>query len=164
MELKLVENAVGSDRYAYQRTPDDPFLEAFRYNPIYSRVYSKGLKLQFHFCTRNRAWGQSDPAVHKFNSMPASIITTDDLLEFKMELLEEIGQLLDNRNSGVIKKEWLKSVQVMEMLHISAGTLQSFRTNGTLPYTKIGGILFYDAEDIQEILLRNKVNQRKARP
>ena len=93
--------------------------------------------------------------------MPATIITSDDLIEFKADLLEEIGQLLDSHSPRVIKKEWLKSTQVMEMLHISAGTLQSFRSNGTLPFTKIGGILFYDAEDIHEILLQNKVNPRE---
>lgn len=93
--------------------------------------------------------------------MPANIITSDDLIEFKADLLEEIKKLLDSQNSGVLKKEWLKSVQVMEMLHISAGTLQGLRTKGTLPFTKIGGILFYDAEDIHEILLQNKVNPRE---
>lgn len=93
--------------------------------------------------------------------MPATIITSDDLLEFKTQLLEEIKLLLDKQDPGVIKKEWLKSTQVMEMLHISAGTLQGFRTKGTLPFTKIGGILFYDAEDIQRILLENKVNPRE---
>ena len=92
--------------------------------------------------------------------MPANIITSDDLIEFKADLLDEIKNLLDSQNSGVIKKEWLKSTHVMEMLHISAGTLQGFRTKGTLPFTKIGGILFYDADDIHEILLRNKVNPR----
>lgn len=92
--------------------------------------------------------------------MPANIITSDDLIEFKADLLDEIKKLLDSQNSGVIKKEWLKSTQVMEMLHISAGTLQGFRTKGTLPFTKIGGILFYDAEDIHEILLQNKLNPR----
>ena len=92
--------------------------------------------------------------------MPANIVTSDDLIEFKSDLLDEIKNLLDSQNSGVIKKEWLKSVQVMEMLHISAGTLQGFRTKGTLPFTKIGGILFYDADDIHEILLQNKVNPR----
>ena len=93
--------------------------------------------------------------------MPANIITSDDLVEFKEDLLDEIKKLLDSQSPRVIKKEWLKSTQVMEMLHISAGTLQSFRSNGTLPFTKIGGILFYDAEDIHEILLRNKVNPRE---
>jgi hypothetical protein len=93
--------------------------------------------------------------------MPATIITSDDLFEFKTQLLEEIKLLLENQDPGVIKKEWLKSTQVMEMLHISPGTLQAFRTKGTLPFTKIGGILFYDAEDIQRILLENKVNPRE---
>ena len=93
--------------------------------------------------------------------MPANIITSDDLIVFKLELLEEIKILLDNQNSGVIKKEWLKRNKVMEMHHISAWNLQGFRTRGILPFTKIGGILFYDAEDIQNILLENKVNPRE---
>ena len=34
------------------------------------------------------------------------------------------------------------------MLRISPGTLQNLRVNGTLAYTKIGGIIYYKYEDI----------------
>ncbi len=90
--------------------------------------------------------------------MPASIVTTDDLIEFKLELLEQIKELLDNQQAAVIRKTWLKSTQVMEMLQISPGTLQNFRLNGTLPFTRIGTIIFYDLEDIEKILVDNKEN------
>lgn len=90
--------------------------------------------------------------------MPASIVTTDDLIEFKLELLEQIKELLDNQQAAVIRKTWLKSIQVMEMLQISPGTLQNFRLNGTLPFTRIGTIIFYDLEDIEKILVDNKEN------
>ena len=43
------------------------------------------------------------------------------------------------------------------VLQISPGTLQNLRINGTLPYTKIGGIIYYDTEEIQEILTTNRV-------
>ena len=88
--------------------------------------------------------------------MPTSIITTDDLREFKMELLDDIKNLLAKQASGKIKK-YLKSSEVMELLQVSPGTLQNLRINGTLPYTKVGGIIYYDAEEIQDIMTANRV-------
>ncbi len=89
--------------------------------------------------------------------MPTSIITTDDLQDFKMELLEDIKQLLNQQKSGRIKK-YLRSSEVMDYLQISPGTLQNLRINGTLPYTKIGGIIYYDAQEIQKVMEENRVN------
>lgn len=88
--------------------------------------------------------------------MPTNIITTDDLRDFKIELLEEFKELLAKQTSGAIKK-YLRSSEVMSILQISPGTLQNLRLNGTLPYSKVGGILLYDAQDIQEVLNKNRV-------
>ncbi len=88
--------------------------------------------------------------------MPTNIITTDDLREFKMELLDDIKNLLTKQSKGKLKR-YLKSSEVMDLLQISPGTLQNLRINGTLPYTKIGGIIYYDTEEIQEILTTNRV-------
>jgi hypothetical protein len=41
---------------------------------------------------------------------------------------------------------------VKNLLKISPGTLQNLRMNGTLRFTKIGGILYYKYEDIIEVL------------
>ncbi len=89
--------------------------------------------------------------------MPTSIITTDDLREFKMELLDDIKNLLAKQASGKIKK-YLKSSEVMDMLQVSPGTLQNLRINGTLPYTKVGGIIYYDVEEIQNVMEANRVH------
>lgn len=43
--------------------------------------------------------------------MPTKIITTDDLWEFKMELLEDIKKLLVNQSKGKLKKH-LKSSEI----------------------------------------------------
>tara|TARA_R110002050_G_scaffold233995_1_gene369891 strand:+ start:125 stop:409 length:285 start_codon:yes stop_codon:yes gene_type:complete len=88
--------------------------------------------------------------------MPTSIITTDDLREFKMELLDDIKKLLTRQSSGKLKK-YLKSSEVMDLLQVSPGTLQNLRVNGTLPYTKVGGIIYYDAEEIQNVMTANRV-------
>lgn len=91
--------------------------------------------------------------------MSATIITTEDLLEFKMELLEDIKHLLQNQTGQPVKK-WLKSPEVRELLGISPGTLQNLRINGTLPYTKVGGVLYYDYKEIMKVLEQNRVHNK----
>ncbi len=87
--------------------------------------------------------------------MPAQIITTDDLREFKVELLDEI-RILISEQKGLAIKKWMKSVEVRKLLNISPGTLQTLRINGTLPYTKIGGTNYYNASDIDVLLSQNQ--------
>jgi hypothetical protein len=87
--------------------------------------------------------------------MSAQIITTDDLREFKIELLDEIRNIVSEQKSATSKK-WLKSVEVRKLLNISPGTLQTLRINGTLPYTKIGGTNYYNLTDIEKLLSKNK--------
>ena len=61
---------------------------------------------------------------------------------------------------GAKSKKWLKSPEVRELLSISTGTLQNLRINGTLPYTKIGGVIYYDYDEILKILEENCVNKK----
>lgn len=89
--------------------------------------------------------------------MPATLITTDDLREFKRELLKEIKTILNNQGTQKLKK-YLKSSEVMDLLQVSPGTLQNLRINGTLPFTKVGGIIYYDAEEIQQVMEDNRVH------
>jgi len=91
--------------------------------------------------------------------MAATIITTEDLREFKMELLDGIKELLNNQ-TGNTSKRWLKSPEVRELLGISPGTLQNLRINGTLPYTKVGGIVYYDQEEIMEVMEKNRIHNK----
>ena len=89
--------------------------------------------------------------------MAATVITTDDLREFKMELLGDFKKLLQN-HQGTSQKKWIRSPEVRDLLGISPGTLQNLRINGTLPYTKIGGVLYYDYNDIMEVLEKNRIH------
>jgi len=95
--------------------------------------------------------------------MPTAIITTDDLREFKLELLDEIKKLLNEKHSKMTKKEWLRSTQVMDMLQISMTTLHGLRVKGTLPFIKIGGLIFYEAGEIEKVLKENTVKPYKTK-
>jgi len=88
--------------------------------------------------------------------MPAAIITTDDLLEFKIELLEEIREILLEKSVEERNRTWLRSKDVMRLLKISHGTLQNLRNNDTIPSHKIEGLIFYDAHEIDRILIDNR--------
>ncbi len=90
--------------------------------------------------------------------MPAKIATTEDLMDLKLELLDEIRQLLTAKSVGAPKR-FLKSSEVMELLKISSGTLQNLRLNGTLPYSKVGGVILYDWEQIQQVISENRVGR-----
>jgi hypothetical protein len=83
------------------------------------------------------------------------LVTIDDLLSLKADLLNEIKKLLKEAGGEPVKK-WLKSHEVRKLLDISPGTLQNLRVNGTLPFTKIGGVIYYDQEDIKAMLQSRK--------
>jgi hypothetical protein len=106
--------------------------------------------------------------------MATNIITQEDLEifkveffqqlnnEFKSNLLEELKAVLDLKEKNMFLemegKRFLKSYQVERMLGISAGTLQNLRINKTLPFSKIGGTIFYEMDDIQRLIKDNKRN------
>jgi hypothetical protein len=82
--------------------------------------------------------------------MNVELITKQDLREFKNDLLNEIKQIIKPGQGQ--SKQWLKSIEVRKLLNISPGTLQNLRINGTLRYSKIGGMMYYKLEDIHKLL------------
>ncbi|WEK37808.1 MAG: DNA-binding protein [Candidatus Pseudobacter hemicellulosilyticus] len=83
-------------------------------------------------------------------------LTWEDLQRFKVELLAELKVLLETKQQEGAKR-WLKSYEVRRLLNMSAGTLQTYRMNGTLPFTKMGGTLYYEYRAIENLLQKQKV-------
>lgn len=79
------------------------------------------------------------------------LMTVEDLINFKKDLIAEIRTLISAHTTQPVKR-WLKSFEVKELLHISTGTLHNLRTNGTIPFTKIGGVVFYDLIAVEKVL------------
>lgn len=84
------------------------------------------------------------------------IVTINDLEQFRAHLLSDLEKMMKEQSSHSGKK-WLKSYEVKEMLSISQGTLQNLRNNGHLPFTKVGGIIFYEYKDVLKMVNKNKV-------
>jgi hypothetical protein len=55
-------------------------------------------------------------------------------------------------------QKWLDNQDVCLLLNISKRTLQTYRDNGTLPYSQIGHKMYYKSEDVEQVLkqLKNK--------
>ena len=88
--------------------------------------------------------------------MQVEILTKEDLKQFKAELVQEMKDALSG-NAKPQSKEWLKSNEVRKLLGISPGTLQNLRINGTLTYSKIGGMMYYRYQDIMKLLEKGGV-------
>jgi len=90
--------------------------------------------------------------------MTTELLTQEDLKQFRMQLLEDLKAVLQQPKQST--KQWLKSSEVRKMLGISHGTLQNLRITRSLPYTKLGGIMFYKYEDIEKILEAGLVSKK----
>ncbi len=86
--------------------------------------------------------------------MAIEVITKEDLIEFRQELLKEITGIINA--SPQKTQKWLKSKEVRELLQISHGTLQNLRINGSLTFSKVGGTIYYANEDIEKLMNRTK--------
>lgn len=85
-------------------------------------------------------------------------MTVEDLENFRQKLLVDLQNFITSKHTTSNSKKWLKSKEVRALLGISSGTLQTLRKNKTLPFTKIGGVMFYDAEDINRMIQKRKQN------
>lgn len=72
------------------------------------------------------------------------------------EAMSYTGDFTSTSNPLTDKLEdWLDNQDVMQALHISPRTLQTLRSNGILPFSRIGNKLFYRRQDIIKILSDN---------
>jgi hypothetical protein len=93
------------------------------------------------------------------NHMSVELLTKQDWLQFKSELLHDVRSILNQKEQP---KKWLKTEEVKKLLKVSPGTLQNLRINGTLQYSRLGNIIYYDYDHIQKILEKNL--QKAGRP
>lgn len=77
---------------------------------------------------------------------------------FKQDVITEVRQIVKDCREPFDKK-WMKSFEVRKMLGLSQGKLQTMRNTGIIKYTKIGGSIYYDKEDIMEMFEKNRVKR-----
>jgi len=88
--------------------------------------------------------------------MSIEVITKEDLQQFRIQLLNDIRNLLRPSESK-LAKPWLRNSEVRKLLNISSNTIQRLRISGQLRSSKVGGIHYYRYEDIERMLNKDKV-------
>lgn len=83
--------------------------------------------------------------------MEIELATLSDLENLKREILSEIKTLLHSTNPRPEKK-WMKSAEVQKLLGISPGTLQTLRNRDMIPFTRLGGVIYYEQAEINKLL------------
>ena len=98
--------------------------------------------------------------------MAANVVTTEDLEVLKKDLIQEFNRIITasaGQPAEESPKAWLKAAEVRKFLGISAGTLLTLRLNGSLPFSKIGAVLYFKREDIEKLLEQNHHDFRNIR-
>jgi hypothetical protein len=79
------------------------------------------------------------------------LVTVGDFLDMKDQLLAELKKILKSPGTHAAQK-WLKAFEVRKLLKISAGKLQYLRDKGEIPFTKLGGVTYYDVDKIEKMM------------
>jgi hypothetical protein len=78
--------------------------------------------------------------------------TFNELLSRLELFVEKVKTLCEWLEENKLK-EWYGNQDVCLELNISPRTLQTLRTNGTLPYTQINRKMFYKPEDVEALII-----------
>ncbi len=73
--------------------------------------------------------------------------------------INEIRSNLNNKgdNNTPLSEPWLDIQETCQLLKISKRTLQSYRDNGVLPFSQIGGKIYFRAGDIEDHLKKHYI-------
>lgn len=95
--------------------------------------------------------------IRRPNLYKDQLLTVQDLADFKEQLIFDIKKLL-KEHSNHPTHQWLKAFEVKKMLRVSESKLQYLRDKGVMPYRKLGGVTYYDFDEIQEMMKSDKLN------
>ena len=85
--------------------------------------------------------------------MQIELISKSDLESLEKRIVEKLSTNLSSQKN---QREWLRSADVCGLLNICTNTLKRYRVEGLLPYTSIDKTKFYNYDDINKVLLKNK--------
>ena len=101
---------------------------------------------------------QNEPPASPTWIHPHQLITGQDLERFRQRMVIDLEEVI-KKHLHITPKKWLKAHEVRKLLKISPGTLQRLKAKGAIPYTKMGGVHYFDYDKIQEILHSGATNQ-----
>ena len=77
------------------------------------------------------------------------LLTKDDLSKIKIEIIQEVKKIISP--VSLENPEFLRTSQVKELLGCSESKIETLRKNGTLPFQKVGGSIYYKYSEIKKL-------------
>lgn len=81
---------------------------------------------------------------------------TWELIMKRIEVLADKTEDLCRNTGDKSLQKWLDNQDVCQLLGISKRTLQTYRDNGTLPYTQINHKIYYRPQDVEQAINKLK--------
>lgn len=81
---------------------------------------------------------------------------TWELIMKRIEALADKTEDLCRNTGDKSLQKWLDNQDVCQLLGISKRTLQTYRDNGTLPYTQINHKIYYRPQDVEQAINKLK--------
>ena len=75
--------------------------------------------------------------------------------------IEDLRSLLTHlsmTHAQRISEEWITADQVMQILKISVRTLNTLKSSGKLPYSKVNGLVYFRTVDLENLLNQTYIN------
>ena len=69
------------------------------------------------------------------------------------DLSKRVEKIRDNNKPSLDRERYYTDKELAVKLKVSRRSLQDYRNNGILPYTRIGGRILYRASDIERTLM-----------
>ena len=74
-----------------------------------------------------------------------------------MNMISEIKEKLLDLESSKPLSDWIDNKELCEILKISVRTAQAYRDKGLIPFSQVGAKIYYRVGDVEEYLLRFRV-------
>lgn len=88
------------------------------------------------------------------------MISIEDLHELMKkidQLNERLGALEHVKMNPEVPFGWIDTADMMKMLKVSLRTLQGYRDDGIIPFSKLAGKIFFKKSDVEAILEKNRM-------
>ena len=87
------------------------------------------------------------------------VLPESEWLDIKKKL-EEISELIINRNTEERNSEWIDSATAREMLGVSKSTWQTYRDQRRIPFSQFGRRIYVKRADLEAFMKEHYIYKR----
>lgn len=95
------------------------------------------------------------------NTSNQIVLMTSEQLQELVQAIQELKKIVQQKSSKQDFPELLRTIEVKRILKIGESSLAGLRQNGTIPFIKIGGTIYYQKKDLLNVINANYSGQNE---